>query len=33
VQPQDTGLEKENKGGHAQQTEEEPLEDNEEQQI
>jgi hypothetical protein len=33
VQPQDTGLEKENKGGHDQQTAEEPLEDKEEQQI
>jgi hypothetical protein len=32
VQPQDTGLEKKNKGGHGQQTAEEPLEDNEEEQ-
>ena len=32
VQPEDTGLEKENEGGHGQQTAEEPLEDNEEEQ-
>ena len=33
MQPQDTGLEKETKGGHGQQMAEEPPEDIEEQQL